>query len=405
MKRVLYFVLMMTFCACVDNEMPDVIQNVRQDQPNIRSIEEAIKIAEESFCVFKYDSLKTRASSSVPIIDKDNVIVIRNNHTRSNSAIMRDTLLYIVNYSGNNGYAVISANKSTEELLAFAENGNYQDAMSSDTGFPYFMQKAAAYANSEHRPILVREPIDTVYSSVGPYISVAWGQDYPTGSLVPNGVAGCTNVAIAQILTYFRHPNNIVYTAAGGNENIQINWSAINKHKRTFNNSCVECLASDETHIQISKLVCQIGDWNHSIIFFNPNMTGVLPDSVHMSLDSLGYNYDDYRTYQLGDCKANVNSQKLMLMSGNIPGGYGHSWVADGHKSIKIRYLNHNYMPARIDEETTVYNHLNWGWNGLANGYYLDNVFDDSRVYQKDYPIFYSDNYYFVDVKYRLVYR
>ena len=45
--------------------------------------------------------------------------------------------------------------------------------------------------------------------------------------------------------------------------------------------------------------------------------------------------------------------------------------------------------------------HVNWGWNGKANGYFLDGIFDITNELEYDYLLTFNGNYNF---QYRLVY-
>lgn len=62
----------------------------------------------------------------------------------------------------------------------------------------------------------------------------------------------------------------------------------------------------------------------------------------------------------------------------------GHIWVVDGfyHKKIVIADtvyyatgLNTPEYELVFTEFNEYYNHINWGWEGMFNGYFLDNVF------------------------------
>lgn len=45
--------------------------------------------------------------------------------------------------------------------------------------------------------------------------------------------------------------------------------------------------------------------------------------------------------------------------------------------------------------------HVNWGWNGKANGYFLDGVFSITNELEYDYALSFSGSYNF---KYNLAY-
>ena len=62
----------------------------------------------------------------------------------------------------------------------------------------------------------------------------------------------------------------------------------------------------------------------------------------------------------------------------------GHAWVVDGDRLLIITY-DHYVVQKGVtthDEHvvtTQSYNHVNWGWDGSSNGYFLDGIFDTSQ--------------------------
>ena len=186
------------------------------------------------------------------------------NVTRSVSSVEpiaygKDTLLYIVNFSNNNGWIVLSGDKRTESILASSKTGqfdlnhlggsavwmqevaekiygvkrsNHQDTTSTaykkwcciDTlalnikGHPTVFNTRSALSDKNHYK---REYPDSVTKlvnietriittkQVGPLIQTKWGQSDPWNKCVPalayadrNCYTGCVAVAGAQMLYY-----------------------------------------------------------------------------------------------------------------------------------------------------------------------------------------------------------
>lgn len=61
----------------------------------------------------------------------------------------------------------------------------------------------------------------------------------------------------------------------------------------------------------------------------------------------------------------------------------------------------------------TCLNHINWGWNGAQNGYFLSSVLDAYNCFSQDNSMYYildsnngaDDLNYYKDVKYYFVWR
>ena len=406
MKRLLYLIFGVLFLFACENESikRDLQTEVdRSDKTVTRSYEEALSIASSSLSFFP----STRGDVN-RTIDELNSFVVRSDKKTRSTASLPDTLFYVFNFTGNNGFAVVSALSSTEGLIAVTDEGDYESSLEENSGFSFMMENAKEYiSRGGFIPLL--EPIDTtIIQTRGPKISVAWGQRYPEGSLFNNGIAGCSNTAIAQILTYFMYPSTIVYSENGTNETVYFPWSEIKKHKRTVNNTCYDCTAISDAHVVISKLVRQIGLWNESNDTTSTTGTSTTIAKQVYSLANLGYSYTSLSWYSTGDAITHINNNRLLLMNGsaNSNGSLGHAWVVDGYKTLRITYIDNNELEPTYIYETKTYNHVNWGWNGKANGYFLDGIFDITDELEYDYSLYFNDSYNFqYGVCYTAIYR
>ena len=138
MATFMSFTICGTLVSCADDrnlEIDSCNKGVRFS-PN-RTIDEALTIAENAKGMFVEQS-GTR-SGQARVIDKESVRVICGSKTRSNSSNISDTLIYVVNYAHDEGFAIISANLGTEALLGVTEKGNYDDAVAKIDGFSLFM--------------------------------------------------------------------------------------------------------------------------------------------------------------------------------------------------------------------------------------------------------------------------
>lgn len=112
---------------------------------NKRSYAEALEIANDAISMLGDDAV-TRGGFPRKIDERHGVKYITNTITRSGTS---DTLLYIFNYEGEEGYAVVSANKNTDGLLAVTESGSYDPSIGTDNpGLAMFMDMAEDYVVS-----------------------------------------------------------------------------------------------------------------------------------------------------------------------------------------------------------------------------------------------------------------
>ena len=174
---------------------------------SIRTIEEAFETAEQAIQML--DGQAGTRAAQTRTINKEQVRIIGDKRTRSSSSNSSDTLIYIVNYNDNAGFAIISANRGTTALLGVSDCGNYDDAISENKGLALFMDMAKAFVGnnpiSSPTPPMI-EVETTLIANKNPLITVAWGQKFPEGLYCPNTICGCANTAAIQIFSYYESP-------------------------------------------------------------------------------------------------------------------------------------------------------------------------------------------------------
>ena len=414
---------------------------------SIRSYSEALEIAQNAISILDNNNQHTRNSSnrSVDLNEKPITICAGNRFsTRSSENIGNDTLMYVFNYTDNNGFAVVSADKGTEGLIAVIESGHYDPSDTTDTGFRRYMT-AAKYYILANQAIKKTEPdrapkgfyfeFDTIASvNISPRITVKWGPYGHEGHFCPNSLAGCTNVTAALIMSYFEYPSYtfLTYSDTLSNNFITLNWSGMKSYINRYENrypvsdnlhDCDTCTNVD--HITISHLCRELGNRAESNYSFNPFYTDGSIIKTHSVLFAYGYTVSNVTSYQnlanTDTIKNNLSDGKLIFMSGLNSSGVGHSWAIDGYHGFTIHSLYYEYgftngmpdPPILMDEQfiNHHYNHINWGMDGRNNGYFADGVFyfygdaysyDDSR-----YVVFlphHSENYAY-NLEYMTVYK
>lgn len=195
-----------------------------------------------------------------------NVTILGTNSSRYGT---NDTVLYIVEYDDNQGFAIIAANREVEPILAVIDEGNYQDVASSgNEGFNQFVEMAYSYAKSPG--ISAGNPTIKPWATADEYRekrtvihevrvepktkNLKWGQHFPEGNACPNGVCGCGVTAMFLSLSCIERPTSIVLTFQSDyNDATPIQWSKIKEHKlSSFHNlwpSGDNCDAYSHAHI------------------------------------------------------------------------------------------------------------------------------------------------------------
>lgn len=393
-----------------------------QKNATIRSYVEALEIAQNSISLLD-GAAKTRGTVNNRIIDLSEKKVFKLDALTRTESNVNDTLIYVFNFENNEGFALVSASKATEGLLAITEEGYCNpDETSGIDGFDLFLEMAKKYVrDTEYR----YEPIDsniqhvnivcdTTITYVNPLLTVQWGQEMIAGEFFPNGVAGPQNVAIAQVMTYYGHPSNLDLTYEDAYvTQTELNWPLIRTHN--FMHSITYC-TDTTTHKQIARLVRQIGDLSDSYFLTSPNRTGTRISSRTV-FANLGYTVGDDTSYNAISVRSELNNQHLIFMEGYrlVDGTHfvGSNWIIDGYYDTSIKqYEYHGYgvVPKWQLVQTygpfiTRYNHINWGWYGHNNGYFYNGVFDSSQVYNPDTNNNEANVNYNVGIKMHYVYK
>lgn len=382
--RTFVFAALALICAVSCVKIDDESSAVAPEQPArptvllpTRSYEEALSLARKSIALV--DRGQTRSATARSIrSERGQCITIPSTRSSESQA---DTLMYIFNFEGNDGFSIIAANRAVDPILAVAEKGNYTYGEATGVeNFDFYMD--AMVQSLADRKIL---PIDTVRTtpmfkqvevnesySRDPFISVRWGQESPYGNYCSNGKSGCAATAIAQIMTFYRFPSSITTTytdAPHAGETIALDWDSMINYSYGY---------------QISALMREIGQ-RVGMNYSNPNSSGASPDKVASCIRSFGYTCSEFANYNISTIHDNLdNWQPAYVIGYSILGG--HAWIADGYIYSRIgteyyekRLVNNDepgliphyeYVLTNSTVQTTNLVHYNWGWDGSCDGYF-----------------------------------
>jgi len=394
-KYLLIVAVIFGVASCSERSTDDDLAYLdrQEKQGTIRSVDEALQIAETSINMLESSSTTRSALGRQIAVDKTRVYKLKEK-TRTEE---NDTLLYVVNFENNEGFAVIAAPRSVEPLLAITESGYYDPEELTDIeGFNEFMEMAKRYVMERYNAnelrsldLYYKDEIITLEDPVGPYVTVKWGQTQPEGYYCSNGYSGCTNTAIAQIMTHYEYPTSISLTYPGADISTQsLNWTQMRLHQTQH--PFVLC-PNPDVHKSIGRLLRQIGELNSSIyhpVNENDTLTGTgtqskihVPDTMH----DLGYQIGDTANiYSQTYVKNHLDENHVFFIRGQkTEKTGGHAWILDGYDNVTITH-NLYYREGPSAEwlliSTTITNafyvHYNWGWYGNCNGYFNGGVYD-----------------------------
>lgn len=369
------------------------------------SLKDALDRADLIFA--ELDKGATRAVSRIP----SSVETIHSTATRGSE----DELFYLINYSDNTGFALMSADsRISDPFYAISEEGslNLNDTVD-NKGLAFFFQNAINSASNDIQssgtpypggwnpinPPL--PPMTPVIMKFGPLLAESvrsWGQYSPynmyydkiNGQLPPTG---CTVTACAMLFSYYKWPQ------------------AYNGHYFPWDG-----MISGSCDDRVARLMKVISDKENLNI--QPALSGssTVEWRVGVLMDNMGYEKVNYYT----DFTASVASDAIKGNGNDIESsplyvscsGYtlededgdgeeekfycGHAWVVDG---VLDYYLTKDMITP------TPYFHCVWGWNGLSNGYYLlkDGYFNGTPDFVEEGEDITTENHFTSTESFRFV--
>lgn len=283
----------------------------------------------------------------------------------------REVYLFTADNAG--GYLAVSGDDIAPAVLGYADRGQFDaDNMSPAMKWwleGYARQIEAAKAQGV-RPSFRKAAADR--KAIEPMVKTLWDQGAPYNNYCPkvNGrtsVTGCAATALAQIMNYHQWPvkgqSSITYLNQASNRNVSVNFSSI-----TFDwaNMLEDYSAGTPSTAQKEAVATLMYAAGASIkMQYTPDMSSASAFDVPAALINY-FNYDkavrylEREYYGISEWEDVVYAQLAdnmpVLYAGQSDEG-GHAFVCDGYN-------------------TDGYFHINWGWSGVSDGYFLLTALD-----------------------------
>lgn len=285
----------------------------------------------------------------------------------------------------NGGYVLVAADDRAPLILGFSDQGRFDGANipQSMKGMmeSWSAQVAWLASHPDSNPIYPEKIAEPVEPLLG---NIAWDQGNPYNRKCPAvtqvddwgdakgtgpAAVGCVATALGQIMYYHRWPEKgsgeIHYVSEGENaatgdaENINIDV-VFEGTEYKWDNMLPTLTTSSPSEVidAVSTLLYHVGASFESIYGYSTGATdvSVAPALIRYFNYDKGINYvkrDYYTTQQWNDMLLEeFNNKRPVAYGGVTRRGEGHFFVLDGVNADG-------------------YWHVNWGWSGAENGYYL----------------------------------
>ncbi len=304
------------------------------------------------------------------------------------SAYSADAAYYIFN-AQDGGFVIISGDDATISLLGYSDNGCYDPDQQPD-GLRGLLQsyeqqigrlRLSGYKN---RTATAKSPVATavpVRRNIEPLMATRWNQGNPYNLLCPhfynqNGsvgdlcATGCVATAVAQVMAFYRYPSATTRTIPGymqrystdqGDKSVQLRNVPANSVIDWDN--MLDDYHGGETEAQqlaVAQLSYWVGLGSH--MDYGPSSATYLRDALNALKTYFGYDdgahIEERSKHTLrswDDLLYNELETSHPIAFSAVNAGGGHAFVIDGY-DIDGLY------------------HVNWGWGGMANGYFRMDV-------------------------------
>lgn len=422
---ILFALLFLTY-SCQDKDMPKVNLS-NGEQYSLIALEKDYKLSDEVTSKILMDFvsgnglISSRSTSDIKIGKIDKKLHIRAGSISRSGEIEADTVLVCeveIDQNNSTGFAIIVADKRFPGVIAYAEEGNIKDTLT-NKGLAFCLRGLSSYINSRIDQFNVikntylnsaQEKSDkgsfdptpprttngkedgsfSYHTEKGAFTSTLWDQDYPYN----NGIycakhptlpapAGCAAIAVAQIMAYHRYPSSY-------------NWTLLLQSPRinTLDQAAVN---------EVSRLTRDIGSKVHMVYDCKGSSTNI--SEVNSALKSYGYSTDGVMNYNMNTVMNSLNnSRPVIIRADEMVEKRGHEWVIDGYRIGVISAVWGSRRdpdnPQKVYYGTGHYFHMNFGWNGKGNLWYVVKE-EMGSGYPGELPAFrldfFADNNHFTD--------
>lgn len=190
--------------------------------------------------------------------------------------------------------------------------------------------------------------------------------------------AGCSNIAVGQVLAYNQSGSTI--TIAG----TSFVWNLINQCNYGL-------YPSFDARSEIARFIHTIGVWMNTT--YRDDGSGAPLSNAPKMFRHAGYQGVDLINYDKAKARTMIYSNKVpfYMYGANAANLKSHAWVIDGWNEYTLQdwmttYGPNNRInpPVLISEVYHCYVHCNFGWGGKCDGYYRDNLFDTTKRLDSD---------------------
>lgn len=274
------------------------------------------------------------------------------------------------------GFVIVSGDERMPDVLAYSDESNF-DIDCIPPSVRYWLDcYEEAFLNLTDSNTPTPSHLESVNpDGVAPLLGKnAWGQSDPYNRLCPSVgkdrcVTGCVATAMAQVMKYHRYPDtgkgSVNYYTNTNKIHLQKDFSSVqlewdkmlDAYKKNFSqeeaNAVAELMFACGTSVKMDYCTSeQGGSGAYQTDLVTAFVDNFSYDSDAAFMDRRYCSVENWHQILINE----LNAGRPVNYAGQSMRDGGHSFVFDGYKTE----IGNNYP----------YYHVNWGWNGVCDGYY-----------------------------------
>lgn len=278
------------------------------------------------------------------------------------------TSFYVFN-NASDGFVIIGGNSDMPSILGFSDNGSFDYEKAPDNFVWWLKQYEKCGTLSRTNGISSRK-------SIKPLLTTTWGQDKPYNNAIPGiggnykaFVTGCTSTAISQIMRYYKYPQKgrgetsytikynsgeFVLTFSADFGNTTYDWdNMLDDYSAGYNQIQADAVATLMYHVAVSE----------QTRFGSRGSSADSRDGATALINN--FNYD--KGLMRGERNYFTDEEWEEIIYNELANG--RPVLYDGVSITEDGKSGHAFVCHGYNEDDNMFA-INWGWNGLYDGYY-----------------------------------
>ena len=298
---------------------------------------------------------------------------------------------YVFNIGDNDGYVIAAGDDYAPAILGYADSGSV-DVDSMPENMKAWLEEYVSQIEYMQKNQLMGAPkMTTSFNAISPLLTTTWDQMDPYNQNCPDFfgygrcVTGCVATAMAQVMYYYR-ANSVTQTTAqipaydcrtlwlNGSDTLgrihvdaipagsPIDWgNMLDSYNGSSTTAQQQAVANLMKYCGASVSMNYATEWDGGSSAYSSDVPIALKTYFNYSDETVFKYRSDYSSQDAWESLIynELSSSRPVYYSGRNSSG-GHAFVCDGY-------------------DGSGYYHINWGWSGTSDGYFLLTALDPDQ--------------------------